>query len=115
MANLLWIQALCCGGETVSLLNSDHPNLRAALRAPDMTVLWHRYLCDRGRGKIRNGQIITPTGRDHPPRDAADCPGPVEMALVGATVPDPDRPAAISHGVKSSAPCLFCSAHCARP
>ena len=52
MANLLWIQAVCCGGETVSLLNSDHPNLQAAMRALDVTVLWHRYLYDRGRGKM---------------------------------------------------------------
>ena len=52
MANLLWIQAMCCGGETVSLLNSDNPNLQAAMRTLDVTVLWHRYLHDRGRGKM---------------------------------------------------------------
>jgi len=52
VANLLWIQAVCCGGETVSLLNSDHPNLQAAMRTLDVTVLWHRYLYDHGRGKM---------------------------------------------------------------
>ena len=44
MANLLWIQAVCCGGETASLLNSDHPHLDAALRSLDVTVLGHPYL-----------------------------------------------------------------------
>ena len=44
MANLLWIQAVCCGGETASLLNSDHPHLQAALQTLDVTVLGHPYL-----------------------------------------------------------------------
>ena len=44
MANLLWIQTVCCGGETASLLNSDHPHLQAALRTLDVTLLGHPYL-----------------------------------------------------------------------
>lgn len=44
MPNLLWIQAVCCGGETASLLNSDHPHLDAALRSLDVTILGHPYL-----------------------------------------------------------------------
>ena len=62
-------------------------------------------------GKIRNYQIITPTGWNLSPRDSDACPGPLEAALVGAPVPDPDRPAAISHIVKSFDPCLFCTVH----
>ena len=44
MANLLWIQAVCCVGETASLLNSDHPHLQAALHTLDVTILGHAYL-----------------------------------------------------------------------
>jgi hydrogenase large subunit len=62
-------------------------------------------------GKIRNYQIITPTGWNLSPRDSDDCPGPLEEALVGAPVPDPDRPVAMSHVVKSFDPCLFCTVH----
>jgi hydrogenase large subunit len=62
-------------------------------------------------GKIQNYQIITPTGWNLSPRDSADCPGPLEAALVGALVPDPDHPAAIAHVVKSFDPCLFCTVH----
>lgn len=62
-------------------------------------------------GKIQNYQIITPTGWNLSPRDSADCPGPLEAALVGAPVPDPDHPAAIAHVVKSFDPCLFCTVH----
>ncbi len=63
------------------------------------------------QGKIQNYQIITPTGWNLSPRDSADCPGPLEEALVGAPVPDPERPAAMSQVVKSFDPCLFCTVH----
>jgi Ni,Fe-hydrogenase I large subunit len=63
------------------------------------------------QGKIQNYQIITPTGWNLSPRDSFDHPGPLEEALVGAPVPDPDRPAAVSHVVKSFDPCLFCTVH----
>jgi hydrogenase large subunit len=62
-------------------------------------------------GKIRNYQIITPTGWNLSPRDSEDCPGPLEAALVGTPVPDPDRPVTVSHVVKSFDPCLFCTVH----
>ena len=52
MANLLWIQAVCCGGETASLLNSDHPHLQAALQTLDVTILGHPYLHHPARGKM---------------------------------------------------------------
>ena len=44
MANLLWIQTACCGGESASLLNADQPGLAEALRLVDAHVLWHPYL-----------------------------------------------------------------------
>ena len=62
-------------------------------------------------GRVRNYQIITPTGWNLSPRDSDDRPGPLETALVGTPVPDPDRPAAVSHVVKSFDPCLFCTVH----
>lgn len=62
-------------------------------------------------GKVQNYQIITPTGWNLSPRDSEDRPGPLEEALVGAPVPDPDRPVAMSHIVKSFDPCLFCTVH----
>jgi Ni,Fe-hydrogenase I large subunit len=62
-------------------------------------------------GKVQNYQIITPTGWNLSPRDSEDRPGPLEEALVGVPVPNPDRPAAMSHVVKSFDPCLFCTVH----
>jgi Ni,Fe-hydrogenase I large subunit len=62
-------------------------------------------------GKVQNYQIITPTGWNLSPRDSQDRPGPLEEALVGAPVPNPDRPVEMSHVVKSFDPCLFCTVH----
>lgn len=62
-------------------------------------------------GKVRNYQIVTPTGWNLSPRDSEDRPGPLETALVGTPVPDPDHPVAMSLVVKSFDPCLFCTVH----
>ena len=62
-------------------------------------------------GRIRNYQIITPTGWNLSPRDSDDRPGPLETALVGTPAADPEKPAAISQVVKSFDPCLFCTVH----
>jgi hydrogenase large subunit len=62
-------------------------------------------------GKIRNYQIVTPTGWNLSPRDSDGCPGPLETALVGTPVPDPERPTVMAHVVKSFDPCLFCTVH----
>ncbi len=72
-------------------------------------ILGHWIRVEEGR--IQNYQIITPTGWNLSPRDAGDCSGPLEEALVGAPVADPDRPAAVSSIVKSFDPCLYCTVH----
>jgi hydrogenase large subunit len=72
-------------------------------------VLGHWLRVEEGR--IRNYQIITPTGWNLSPRDSQDQAGPLESALVGTPVPDPERPVAVSHVVKSFDPCLFCTVH----
>jgi len=62
-------------------------------------------------GKVHNYQIITPTGWNLSPRDSEDRPGPLEAALTGTPVPDPDHPVVMSLVVKSFDPCLFCTVH----
>ncbi len=63
------------------------------------------------KGRIRNYQVVTPTGWNLSPRDELGRPGPLEAALVGVPVSHPDRPLAISHTVRSYDPCLFCTVH----
>lgn len=44
MANLLWLQAGACSGDTMSLLNSEQPNLLEALQLNEVDLLWHPSL-----------------------------------------------------------------------
>ncbi|MBK9167148.1 MAG: nickel-dependent hydrogenase large subunit [Bryobacterales bacterium] len=60
-------------------------------------------------------QVIAPTTWNSSPRDDQGIPGPVEQALVGARVPDPNNPFAIARIVRSFDPCLACSVHVVTP
>jgi hydrogenase large subunit len=62
-------------------------------------------------GRIQHYQIITPTGWNASPRDTAGVRGPIEEALVGTPVPDPDNPVALGHVVRSFDACLVCTVH----
>jgi NiFe hydrogenase small subunit HydA len=65
VANLLWVQAVCCGGETASLLNSDHPHLQAALNTLDITILGHSYFHDQASGKAMQVMNDCAAGKMH--------------------------------------------------
>jgi len=38
---LLWLQASCCGGETVSLLNAEQPDLLTTFDLLGVDLVWH--------------------------------------------------------------------------
>jgi hydrogenase large subunit len=113
------IRLLSQMGVWLSEVNPEEPFCRETRRAESGTgvglveaprgILGHWIRVEGG--KIRNYQIITPTGWNLSPRDSEDRPGPLEAALVGTPVPDPDRPVMVSHVVKSFDPCLFCTVH----
>jgi len=65
MANILWIQAVCCGGETASLLNSDHPHLLSVLDALGLTVLGHSYFHDQDMGSMAHVLEQCASGKVH--------------------------------------------------
>jgi hydrogenase large subunit len=56
-------------------------------------------------------QIITPTSWNASPRDDANVPGPMEQALVGTPVANPEQAAELHRVVHSFDPCLACSVH----
>ncbi len=68
------------------------------------------WLAIRG-GKIDNYQCVVPTTWNCSPRDDAGHPGPVEQALVGTPVADPDNPIEAVRVVRSFDPCLACAVH----
>jgi [NiFe] hydrogenase large subunit len=66
-------------------------------------------------GKITNYQMVVPSTWNFGPRDAGDVPGPVERALVGVPVADPERPLEVLRLIHSFNPCIACAVHAFSP
>lgn len=62
-------------------------------------------------GAISHYQIITPTAWNASPRDSAGWRGPMEEALIGTAVKDPENPVEVGHVIRSFDPCLVCTVH----
>lgn len=62
-------------------------------------------------GKIENYQVITPTAWNIGPRDGQSVKGPMEQAIVGAPIHDPNDPIELGHVVRSFDSCLVCTVH----
>lgn len=62
-------------------------------------------------GKTDHYQCVVPTTWNCSPRDDRGEPGPVEQALVGTPIADPDNPIEAVRVVRSFDPCLACAVH----
>lgn len=65
--------------------------------------------------KIDNYQCVVPTTWNAGPRDDKSQPGPIEQALIGTPVADPDNPIEPLRVVRSFDPCLACAIHIIEP
>jgi hydrogenase large subunit len=65
--------------------------------------------------QIVNYQVITPTCWNASPRDGGDVPGPMEQALIGTPVANPEQPIEALRVIHSFDPCLSCAVHMIRP
>jgi Ni,Fe-hydrogenase I large subunit len=65
--------------------------------------------------KIDNYQCVVPTTWNAGPRDDKNQPGPMEQALVGTPVADPENPIEPLRVVRSFDPCLACAIHILEP
>lgn len=61
--------------------------------------------------KIKNYQVVTPTAWNIGPRDGASTLGPIEQALVGSPIVDPEDPVELGHVARSFDSCLVCTVH----
>jgi hydrogenase large subunit len=66
-------------------------------------------------GKIVRYQVLTPTCWNASPRDDQGVPGPMEEALMGTPIQDPERPIEALRVIHSFDPCLSCAVHVMRP
>jgi hydrogenase large subunit len=62
-------------------------------------------------GCIEHYQIIAPTTWNASPRDDLAIRGPIEEALIGTPVQDPNNPVEVGHVVRSFDLCMVCSVH----
>ncbi len=65
--------------------------------------------------KIDRYQCVVPTTWNASPRDDKKQPGPIEQALIGTPVADPDNPIEPLRVVRSFDPCLACAIHILQP
>lgn len=79
--------------------------LTDAMRGP----LLH-YLRVEGK-RLSHYEIITPSAWNFSPRDDAEKPGPVEEALLGTPVANPEEPVEIGRIIRSFDPCFACATH----
>lgn len=108
-----WLGQLNLGGmvcnSSVALTNGTGIGLTEAPRG----ALGHWVRIDNG--KISNYQIVTPTCWNASPRDSKSVDGPMENALIGTPVEDPERPIEVLRVIHSFDPCLSCAVHVMRP
>ncbi len=64
-----------------------------------------------GDGKIERYQIVSPTNWNASPRDDQNKLGPIEQALIGVPVTDPEKPINALKTVRSFDPCIACAVH----
>jgi len=62
-------------------------------------------------GKIKNYQIIAPTTWNVGPRTGEEERGPIEEALIGTPIADPNDPVEVGHVARSYDSCLVCTVH----
>ncbi len=62
-------------------------------------------------GVIKNYQIISPTTWNVGPNDGEDKPGPIEAALEGTEIEDPQDPVEVGMVARSFDSCLVCTVH----
>jgi len=65
--------------------------------------------------KIDNYQLVVPTTWNASPQDDKDRPGPIEQALLGTKIRDPENPFEVVRIVRSFDPCLACAVHLVTP
>ncbi len=67
------------------------------------------------QGKTQNYQCVVPTTWNCSPKDDRGVRGPVEQALIGTPVPDPENPINVVRIVRSFDPCIACAVHLIHP
>jgi len=73
------------------------------------------HWCDIEGHVLKRYQLVVPTTWNASPKDDEGKPGPMEAALIGTKIKDPENPFEVVRIVRSFDPCLACSVHMLTP
>jgi hydrogenase large subunit len=107
-----WLDGLEVGGSAYTAFTTPAEAAGSALTEAPRGALghWLRIV----ESKIAHYQVITPTCWNASPRDNADKPGPMELALVGTPVQNREHPVEVLRVIHAFDPCLACAVHVLR-
>jgi hydrogenase large subunit len=112
-ASLEWLDALSPRGRVYREPDMPEEAEGEGLTEAPRGALGHWLRIEKGR--IAHYQVITPTTWNAGPRDEKGVPGPLEMALIGTEIQDPNQPIEVLRVIHSMDPCLDCAVHVMRP
>jgi [NiFe] hydrogenase large subunit len=108
-----WLDALAPGSRLQNTWEMPSEASGCGLNEAPRGALGH-WIRIQG-GVIGNYQMVVPSTWNFGPRCTNDFPGPVEAALVGTPVADPQRPVEVLRTVHSFDPCIACAVHVIDP
>ena len=108
-----WLNELDTGGVVYDNNFDQYAGFGVGLSEAPRGALGHWIQV--GEGRIEHYQVITPTCWNASPKDDYDRSGPMEQALIGTPIQDPDRPIEALRVIHSFDPCLSCAVHIMRP
>lgn len=73
------------------------------------------HWCEIQDHKLARYQLVVPTTWNASPKDDDGNPGPMEQAIIGTKIRDPENPFEVVRIVRSFDPCLACSVHMLTP
>ncbi|MGB3212973.1 MAG: nickel-dependent hydrogenase large subunit [Desulforhopalus sp.] len=108
-----WLDELTPGQNAFDDSFDQYSGYGVGLSEAPRGALGHWVKIDKGR--ISHYQVITPTCWNASPRDDNDVAGPMEQALIGTPIENPDQPVEALRVIHSYDPCLSCAVHIMRP
>ncbi|MBS3791608.1 MAG: nickel-dependent hydrogenase large subunit [Candidatus Bipolaricaulota bacterium] len=104
-----WVEDLVPGDPSCSRYEVPEEGKGVGLASAPRGTLGHWIKIENGQ--ISNYQLVVPTTWNASPRDEQGTPGPMEQALMGEEIDDPDNPLEAARIVRSFDPCMACAVH----
>ncbi|MBS3788807.1 nickel-dependent hydrogenase large subunit [Candidatus Bipolaricaulota bacterium] len=104
-----WVEKLEPGEPSCANYEVPEEGKGVGLASAPRGTLGHWIKIENSR--ISNYQLVVPTTWNASPRDEQGTPGPMEQALIGTEIDDPDNPLEAARIVRSFDPCMACAVH----